>query len=50
VETLRPRKVCFCHHDPLIPGQPGTGVTEAAALIERERVVGGLIQEYAWVA
>jgi L-ascorbate metabolism protein UlaG (beta-lactamase superfamily) len=33
-EILRPGKVCFCHHDPLLPGQPGTDVTEAAALLE----------------
>jgi hypothetical protein len=34
VEALRPAKVCFSHHDPLLPGFPGTDVTEAAALLE----------------
>ena len=34
VETLLPGRVCFCHHDPLLPGLPGTDVTEAAALLE----------------
>jgi len=34
VETLRPGKVCFCHHDPLLPGQPWTDITAAAALLE----------------
>ena len=33
VETLGPGKVRFCHHDPVLPGQPGTDVTEAAALL-----------------
>jgi len=33
-ETLRPEKVCFCHHDPLLPGLPGTDVTAAAALLQ----------------
>lgn len=36
-ETLHPGKVCFCHHDPLMPGLPGTDVTEAAALIEARK-------------
>jgi L-ascorbate metabolism protein UlaG (beta-lactamase superfamily) len=34
VEALLPGRVCFCHHDPLIPGAPGTDVAEAAALLE----------------
>jgi L-ascorbate metabolism protein UlaG (beta-lactamase superfamily) len=34
VEALGPGRVCFCHHDPLIPGMPGTDVAEAAALLE----------------
>jgi L-ascorbate metabolism protein UlaG (beta-lactamase superfamily) len=34
VEVLRPGKVCFCHHDPLLPGLPGTDIAEAAALIQ----------------
>lgn len=35
VETLLPGRVCFCHHDPLLPGMPGTDVAEAAALLEQ---------------
>jgi len=34
VETLGPGRVAFCHHDPLLPGAPGTDVAEAAALLE----------------
>src|ERR1700722_420154 len=37
VETLGPGRVCFCHHDPLIPGAPGTDVAEAAALLESRK-------------
>jgi L-ascorbate metabolism protein UlaG (beta-lactamase superfamily) len=37
VETLSPGRVCFCHHDPLIPGTPGTDVAEAAALLESRK-------------
>ena len=37
VETLGPGRVCFCHHDPLIPGAPGTDVAEAAALLEARK-------------
>ena len=37
VETLSPGRVCFCHHDPLIPGAPGTDVAEAAALLESRK-------------
>lgn len=33
-ETLSPARVCFCHHDPVLPGFPGTDVTAAAALLE----------------
>jgi len=32
-------QLCFCHHDPLLPGLPGTDVTAAAALL-RERKPG----------
>jgi L-ascorbate metabolism protein UlaG (beta-lactamase superfamily) len=46
-ETLRPGKVCFCHHDPLMPGYPGTDVTEAAALIEARKPGSYLTLEYA---
>jgi L-ascorbate metabolism protein UlaG (beta-lactamase superfamily) len=46
-ETLRPGKVCFCHHDPLMPGLPGTDVTEAAALIEARKPGGYFSLEYA---
>jgi L-ascorbate metabolism protein UlaG (beta-lactamase superfamily) len=37
VETLSPGRVCFCHHDPLIPGAPGTDVAEAAGLLESRK-------------
>jgi L-ascorbate metabolism protein UlaG (beta-lactamase superfamily) len=37
VETLDPGKVCFSHHDPLLPGLPGTDVTEAAALLQARK-------------
>jgi L-ascorbate metabolism protein UlaG (beta-lactamase superfamily) len=37
VEHLGPGRVCFCHHDPLIPGAPGTDVAEAAALLEADK-------------
>jgi L-ascorbate metabolism protein UlaG (beta-lactamase superfamily) len=47
VETLRPGKVCFCHHDPLIPGLPGTDVTEAAALLEARKPGSYSTLEYA---
>jgi L-ascorbate metabolism protein UlaG (beta-lactamase superfamily) len=33
VETLNPGRVCFCHHDPLVPGTTGTDVSAAAALL-----------------
>lgn len=46
-ETLRPGKVCFCHHDPLMPGLPGTDVTEAAALIEARKPGSYFKLEYA---
>ena len=46
-ETLRPGKVCFCHHDPLVPGLPGTDVAEAAALIEARSPGSHLALEYA---
>jgi L-ascorbate metabolism protein UlaG (beta-lactamase superfamily) len=36
-ETLGAERVCFCHHDPLIPGAPGTDVAEAAALLEARK-------------
>jgi hypothetical protein len=37
VETLGPGRVCFCHHDPLIPGAPGTDVAAAAALLKSRK-------------
>ena len=37
VEALGPGRVCFCHHDPLIPGALGTDVAEAAALLEARK-------------
>jgi L-ascorbate metabolism protein UlaG (beta-lactamase superfamily) len=46
-ETLRPGRVCFCHHDPLLPGQPGTDVTEAAALLEASKPGSYFTMEYA---
>ena len=47
VETLHPGRVCFCHQDPLLPGLPGTDVTEAAALLEARKPGGYLTLEYA---
>lgn len=47
VETLDPGKVCFCHHDPVIPGLPGTDVTEAAALLQARKPGGCFTLEYA---
>ena len=46
-EALHPGKVCFCHHDPLMPGLPGTDVTEAAALIEARKPGSYFTLEYA---
>jgi L-ascorbate metabolism protein UlaG (beta-lactamase superfamily) len=46
-ETLRPGKVCFGHYDPLVPGQPGTDVTEAAALLEARKPGSYFKLEYA---
>ena len=46
-ETLRPGKVCFCHHDALMPGLPGTDVTEAAALLEARKPGSYFTLEYA---
>jgi L-ascorbate metabolism protein UlaG (beta-lactamase superfamily) len=46
-ETLRPGKVCFCHHDPLLPGLPGTDVTEAAAQLEARKPGSHFTLEYA---
>jgi hypothetical protein len=47
VEALLPGRVCFCNHDPLIPGMPGTDVAEAAALLEARKPGGYLELEYA---
>jgi L-ascorbate metabolism protein UlaG (beta-lactamase superfamily) len=47
VQALLPGRVCFCHHDPLLPGLPGTDVTEAAALLQGERPGSYLTLEYA---
>jgi L-ascorbate metabolism protein UlaG (beta-lactamase superfamily) len=47
VEALAPGRVCFCHHDPLIPGAPGTDVAEAAALLEARKPGGYFALEYA---
>jgi L-ascorbate metabolism protein UlaG (beta-lactamase superfamily) len=46
-ETLRPGRVCFCHHDPLMPGLPGTDVAPAAALLEEHRPGSYFALEYA---
>jgi hypothetical protein len=46
-ETLRPGRVCFCHHDPLLPGQPWTDTTEAAALLESRNPGSHVTLEYA---
>ena len=37
VEALMPGRVCLCHHDPLIPGMPGTDEAEAAALLKARK-------------
>jgi L-ascorbate metabolism protein UlaG (beta-lactamase superfamily) len=47
VETIGTGRVCFCHHDPLIPGLPGTDVTEAARLIEARKPGSYFTLEYA---
>jgi L-ascorbate metabolism protein UlaG (beta-lactamase superfamily) len=47
VEALRAGKVCFCHHDPLLPGLPGTDIAEAAALIQDRDPGGYFTLEYA---
>ena len=47
VETLRPGRVCFCHHDPLLPGLPGTDVAAAAALIAARNAGSYFTLEYA---
>jgi L-ascorbate metabolism protein UlaG (beta-lactamase superfamily) len=47
VETLGTEKVCFCHHDPLVPGLPGTDVTEAARLLEARKPGSYFTLEYA---
>jgi len=39
IELLRPRRVAFCHHDPLIPGLPGVDV-EPVAMALRDRASG----------
>ena len=46
-EVLRPGRVCFSHHDALIPGKPGTDVTEAAALLEARQPGSYFALEYA---
>jgi L-ascorbate metabolism protein UlaG (beta-lactamase superfamily) len=46
-EVLRPGKVCFCHHDQLLPGRPGTDVTEASALLEARNRGSYLTLDYA---
>src|SRR6202012_1583298 len=47
VETLLPGRVCFCHHDPLLPGLPGTDATEAAALLETRNPGGYFALDFA---
>jgi L-ascorbate metabolism protein UlaG (beta-lactamase superfamily) len=46
-ETLGAGKVCLCHHDPLVPGRPGTDVTEAARLLEGRKPGSYFTLEYA---
>ena len=46
VETLRPGRVAFCHHDPLVPGHPGTDIGEAAKRLAERRPDGYLELEY----
>jgi hypothetical protein len=47
VQALRPGRVCFGHHDPLLPGLPGTDVTEAAALLQAHKPGSYLTLDYA---
>jgi len=47
VTALNPGRVCFCHHDPLLPGQPGTDVTAAAALLQEREPGSYFTLEYA---
>ena len=47
VEALEPGRVCFCHHDPLLPGSSGTDVAEAAALLSARKPGGYFTLEYA---
>jgi L-ascorbate metabolism protein UlaG (beta-lactamase superfamily) len=47
VTALDPGRVCFCHHDPVLPGQPGTDVTAAAALLHDRKPGSYLTLEYA---
>jgi L-ascorbate metabolism protein UlaG (beta-lactamase superfamily) len=36
-ELLGPGRVAFAHHDELVPGRPGTDVTEAARMLEERK-------------
>jgi L-ascorbate metabolism protein UlaG (beta-lactamase superfamily) len=47
VEALEPGRVCFCHHDPLLPGFPGTDVAEAAGLLSARKPEGYFTLDYA---
>jgi hypothetical protein len=33
VGLLQPRRVAFCHHDPLFPGLPGVDIGPAASAL-----------------
>ena len=46
-EVLRPGQVCFCHHDQLIPGRPGTDVTEASSLLKAQNPGSYFVLDYA---
>jgi L-ascorbate metabolism protein UlaG (beta-lactamase superfamily) len=34
VQLLQPRRVAFCHHDPLFPGLPGVDIVPAASALQ----------------
>lgn len=46
-KALGPGKVGFCHHDPLLPGQPGTDVAAAPALLVARKPGSYLTLKYA---
>jgi L-ascorbate metabolism protein UlaG (beta-lactamase superfamily) len=48
VSLLQPRRVAFCHHDPLFPGLPGVDIAPAAAALRVPGAPAGYFEmEYA---